>query len=226
MPPPALRQHAGALEHREEAAGRLARGPGELGDVGLGDAQEHVAGAARRRRGPARRGRSARTATRLWTVWKDWRARRSLATRRRRPSEMTSFGAMSGCSRIRRRMSAPRMPTTSVSSTTSTVAERFSSSNIASSPKMSPGAEARQRDRAAVRVLADRAGLAGAHDVARVAVVALAEDDLAGGRSSAAPRPRRRAAGRSRPASRTPGRAGAARAGRRRTWTSPPEPIG
>ena len=38
------------------------------------------------------------------------------------------------------------------------------------------GAEVRQRDRAAVGVLADRAGVAGAHDVARVRLVALAED--------------------------------------------------
>src|SRR5438105_15419632 len=40
---PALRQRARALEHGEEAAGRLARGPGELRDVGLGYRQQHVA---------------------------------------------------------------------------------------------------------------------------------------------------------------------------------------
>src|SRR5919112_6333562 len=36
-PPAALRDDAGPLEHREEAARRLARGPRELRDVGLGD---------------------------------------------------------------------------------------------------------------------------------------------------------------------------------------------
>jgi hypothetical protein len=41
------------------------------------------------------------------------------------------------------------------------------------------GAEVGERDRAAVRVAADRPRLAGSHDVAGVALVALAEDDLA-----------------------------------------------
>ena len=45
---------------------------------------------------------------------------------------------------------------------------------------MSPGPNVRERDLAAVGVLADRARVAGADDVARVGVVALAEDDLAG----------------------------------------------
>ena len=43
------------------------------------------------------------------------------------------------------------------------------------------GAEVGERDRAAVGVLAHRARVAAAHDVARVARVALAEDDLSGG---------------------------------------------
>src|SRR5215211_4781157 len=42
-PPAALGDDPGALEHGEEAARRLARGAGELGDVGLGDLDEHVA---------------------------------------------------------------------------------------------------------------------------------------------------------------------------------------
>ena len=54
------------------------------------------------------------------------------------------------------------------------------------------GAEVGERDRAAVGVLADRAGVAGADDVAGVALVALAEDDLAGRGSCAGRRPRRR----------------------------------
>ena len=43
---------------------------------------------------------------------------------------------------------------------------------------MSPGPNERERDRAAVGVLAHRAGVTAADDVAGVAVVALAEDDL------------------------------------------------
>ena len=75
-------------------------------------------------------------------------------------------------------MSTPGMPSTSSASTASTVAERRSSSNIASSPKMSPGPERGERDLAAVGVLAHGARVAGADDVARVGVVVLAEDDL------------------------------------------------
>jgi hypothetical protein len=78
-------------------------------------------------------------ATRLWTVWKLWRASRSLAARRRRPSAITSLTAISGCRLSSARMSTPGMPSTSSASTASTVAERRSSSNIASSPKKSPG---------------------------------------------------------------------------------------
>ena len=76
-------------------------------------------------------------------------------------------------------MSGPRIASTSSGSIVSTVAERRSSSNIASSPKMSPGPERGERDLAAVGVLADRPRVAGADDVARVRLVALAEHDLA-----------------------------------------------
>ena len=78
-------------------------------------------------------------ATRLCTVWNDCRASRSLVSRSRRPSAVISLTAISGCSRSSRRMSAPRIAIASVSSIVSMVAERRSSSNIASSPKMSPG---------------------------------------------------------------------------------------
>ena len=67
------------------------------------------------------------------------------------------------------------------SSSVSTVAERSSSSNIASSPKMSPGPKCASAIDAPVGMLADRAGVAGAHDVARVAGVALAEDHVMAG---------------------------------------------
>src|ERR1700677_1075459 len=42
-PPPALGDHAGALEHCKEAAGRLARGARELREVVLSGRDEHVA---------------------------------------------------------------------------------------------------------------------------------------------------------------------------------------
>src|SRR5215207_5996959 len=45
QPPPPLRDHARPLEHGEEAAGRLARRAGELGQVGLRRGDLHVAGA-------------------------------------------------------------------------------------------------------------------------------------------------------------------------------------
>ena len=64
-------------------------------------------------------------------------------------------------------MSAPRIAIASVPSIDSTVAERRSPSSIAISPKMSPGAEVSQRDRAAIRMFAHRACPAGAHDIAR-----------------------------------------------------------
>ena len=57
------------------------------------------------------------------------------------------------------------------------------------------GAERGERERAAVRVLADGAGVAGADDVARVRGVALAEDDLAGREPRAGARPPRSARG-------------------------------
>src|SRR4051795_2354257 len=42
QPAPPLRDHAGALQHREEAARRLARRARQLRDVRLGGGQEHV----------------------------------------------------------------------------------------------------------------------------------------------------------------------------------------
>jgi hypothetical protein len=92
----ALRDDPRALEDGQEAGRRLSGGARELGDVGLGRADEHVALAA-------------------------------------------TLLARSGCSRMSRRMSAPRIAMARTSSRVSTVAERRSSSNMASSPKMSPG---------------------------------------------------------------------------------------
>ena len=118
-------------------------------------------------------------ATRDWTVWKDWLASRSLVARSRRASVAAS--ATASCGRPQHQPAHVRAEDRERldASIVSTVAERRSSSNIASSPKMSPGPEGGERDLAAVGVLAHRAGVAGADDVARVGLVALAEDDLA-----------------------------------------------
>ena len=71
-----------------------------------------------------------------------------------------------------------------VSSAASTVAERRSVSNIASSPKRSPPAQLGQRDRAAVAVVAQHPHAALLDHVAGVAGVALAEEHLALGPSA------------------------------------------
>src|SRR3954447_13976690 len=42
-PPAPLREDPGPFEHRQEAARRFARGAGELGDLGLGGLDQHVA---------------------------------------------------------------------------------------------------------------------------------------------------------------------------------------
>ena len=154
----ALRDDAGALEHREEAAGRLARGAGELGDVGLRDLHEHVARARALGLRLLDELRQSTPATRLWTVWKDWRARRSLASRRRRPSAMTSLTAMSGCSR----MQAPHVRAEDRDRLD--VVERLDRRRAAlvvehrQLAEDVAGAEVGERDRAAVDVLADRRG--------------------------------------------------------------------
>ena len=202
---PALGDHAGALEHREEAAGRFARGSRELGDVGLRDGDEHVAwpGALALRAGAT--SPSSTVATRLWTVWNDWRARRSLASRRRRPSAMTSLTAMSGvlgaaggaCREPRMAMACDLVERLDRGRAQLVVEHRQLAEDVAR-------AEVRQRDHAPVGMLADRARVAGAHDVARVAGVALAEDHVMPGEGRAAPPPRPRAAGRPVPASRRP----------------------
>ena len=76
-------------------------------------------------------------------------------------------------------MSGPSTPTTIVVSIACTVAERRSSSNIASSPKMSPGPNVASVIVRPSPCVADRARMALAHDVAGVAGVAFAEHHLA-----------------------------------------------
>ena len=62
-----------------------------------------------------------------------------MAARSRRPSAITSLTAIAGWRSSSPRMAEPGIATALRSSSASTVAERRSSSNIASSPKMSPG---------------------------------------------------------------------------------------
>jgi hypothetical protein len=78
-------------------------------------------------------------ATRLGTVWNDCRVIRSFAARRRRVRATTSFSPISGCWRMRPRTSFAGSASSSESSVVSTLADRVSPSNIASSPKIAPG---------------------------------------------------------------------------------------
>ena len=75
-------------------------------------------------------------------------------------------------------MSPPSTPTTVVGSIASIVAERRSSSNIASSPKMSPGPKVASVIVRPSPWLRIARALTVAHDVTGVAVVALAEHEL------------------------------------------------
>ena len=193
--PAALGDHPGALEHGEEAAGGLARGAGELREVGLRGRHEHVRRVLRPRRSLldqlAEHDRDA-ALHRLKGL-----AREPLVGLAQAPAERDHQARrdICGCSVISRRMSGPSTPTTLVCSIASTVAERRSSSNIASSPKMSPGPNVGERDRAPVGVRADRARVAVANDVAGVAGVALAEHRLPWLEAPRARPPRRSAPG-------------------------------
>ena len=119
-------------------------------------------------------------ATRLWTVWNDWRASRSLVSRKRRPSDASELDrdlrvlaqqaahvAAEDRDRLGvvERLDRRRAPLV--------VEHRQLAEDVA-------GTEVGERDRAAVGVLAHGASSAVAHDVTRAALVALAEDDLSG----------------------------------------------
>ena len=130
-------------------------------------------------RSPRARRRSGTTGARS--------ARSRRAGGRRAPSSI--FTAISGCWIMIRRMSPARIASARVGSSASTLAERVSPPNIASSPKMSPG-----RSSASVITRPSECRRGDAHGaladhVARVARVALAEDGLARSRSCAAPPP-------------------------------------
>ncbi len=187
-------------------------GPGRPGWSARPPPAEAPSAPGRPRSAPARDPVSASSAstpaTRLDTFWKDCRAIRAFASRSFSPSAPSSLTAISGCSFSSRFRSPARIATACMSSSASTVAERTSPPNIASSPKISPGPEVRERDRAPVGVLARDAGAAALEDVARVAGVALAQHDACRPRSAAA---RRRARSCRAPAPDSPTNSGTAR---------------
>ena len=161
QPPAALRDHACALEHGEEAAGRLARGAGELREVGLRGGDRHVALAARPRAAPARRAGRARRRRGSARSGTTGRASRSLVARSRRAERRRRAStAISACSRISRRMSAPRI------ASASSVVDRLDGRRAAlvvehrQLAEDVAGAERGERDLAPVGVLADRARVA------------------------------------------------------------------
>src|SRR5215207_9844650 len=172
-----LRDHAGALEHREEAAGRLARGARELRHVGLrrGDEDvvfagalgarlldelaEHCGDAALDRleglTGQALVGGAQPPAERDHQLDRDI----GVAGHERAhvgPKDRERVEVVGRLHRCRAALG---------------VEHRQLAEDVAR-------AERRQRDLATVRVLAQRAGVAAADDVAGVGVVALAEHDL------------------------------------------------
>ena len=130
-------------------------------------------------RAPPATSSASTAATRLCTVWNDWRASRSLVSRSRRPSAAISFTAMSGCSRSSRRMSRAEdrdrlrlLDRLDRRRAPLVVEHRQLAEDVTR-------AEVGECDRATVGMLADRRVPSRAHDVARVALVALAEHDLA-----------------------------------------------
>ena len=114
------------------------------------------------------------------TVWNDWRVIRSLAARSRAASSPSSLTAISGRAASSRRTSAGEQ------GDRRRVLERLDRRRArlaAPHRQLAEDVAAPQlgeRDRAPVAVVARHARRAAAHDVAGVAVVTLAEDDLAG----------------------------------------------
>ena len=170
--------HAGALERGEEAAGGLAAGAGELGQVGLGGGDEHVAvsralGArlldelAEHGGDAALHGLEALAGQALVggaqaAPQRDDELDRDVAVLAHEPAHVGPEDGerVDGLDRLDGRGAA------------FVVEHRQLAEDVA-------GPEGGEGDRPPVRVLADGPRVAGANDVARVAGVALAEDDVA-----------------------------------------------
>src|SRR4051812_6496595 len=176
-PSAALGDHAGALERGEKTAGRLPAGARQLRQVGLGGGDEDVgvgrALGARLVDELAEHGRHA-ALHRLEAL-----AGEALVGRAQPPPErgdeldgdlgvLAHQPAHVGAEDGERFDAVDRLDGRRAAFV---VEHRQLAEDVA-------GAEGRQGDRAAVRVLADGARVAGADDIARVARVALAEDDV------------------------------------------------
>src|SRR4051812_37760186 len=181
-PAAALRDDAGALEGRQEAAGRLPAGARELGEVGLGGRDEHVGGAgalgldlldelAEDGRHAALDGLEALAREALIgrpqpAAERDLELDGDVAVLAHEPAHVRAedgdgVDGVDGLDRGR-----PAF-----------VVEHGQLAEDVARP------EGGQGDRATVGMLADRPRVAGLDDVARVAGVALAEDDVAGGKA-------------------------------------------
>ena len=134
---------------------------------------------------------SSTAATRLCTVWKDWRVEPLVGRPQPPPERDHELDGDLGVARAADvRIAEPGI------AMVRELVERLDGGRAAlvvehrELAEDVARAEARERDHATVGVLADRAGVAGAHDVTRVRVVALAEDDLLAVERARRPRPR------------------------------------
>src|SRR5215218_1293436 len=179
-PPAALRDDPGALEDRQEAAGRLTRRAGELGDVGLRDLDQHVplTGAALRARlldelaehdGDAALHRLERLAREAFVGLAQPASERDDEL----DGDVRVLAQEAAHVRARDGDRVDRVERLDRRRASFGVEHGQLAEDVAR-------AEVRERDRAPVDVLAHRARVAAAHHVAGVALVALAEDDLLG----------------------------------------------
>ena len=177
--PAPLRDDPGALEHGQEAAGGLTRGAGQLRKVGLGGGDQHVGGAlpgghflggelAQHRRDTALDGlkglaREALVHLAQAPPERDHQARGDLRVLAHQPAHV----------RAEHRHYAHQLDRLDGGRAQLILKHGKLAEDVA-------GPEAGERDRAPVVVRAHRARMPLAHDVARVAGVALAKDRLTG----------------------------------------------
>ncbi len=175
----ALGDDAGALEHGEEAAGGLARGAGELGEVGLGGGEQHLGGVGagadllldevaqddRDARLDGLEGLAGEALVGLAQAPAegDHQARGDAGVLVHQPAHVGAEHGHDG----------GRLDSLDGGRAALVLEHGELAEDVA-------GTEGGERDDAPVGVLAHGAGAAGAHDVAGVAGVALAKDDLAG----------------------------------------------
>src|SRR4051812_22159639 len=180
QPSASLRDHAGALEGGQEPAGGLPAGPRELRDVGLRRREEHVvvAGAlALRLLDEVRQDRRDAALHGLEALARQPLVRRAQAAAEADDQPDGDVGVVveqPAHVRAEDRKRLDAVDRLDGRGALLVVEHRELAEDVARP-------EVRQRDRAAVGVLADRPRVTGADDVARVAGVALAEHDVARG---------------------------------------------